>query len=95
MNARNSDSKLTIYNWPSDTVLSPHFSVAINNQPVPVCATGVAAFFVVAFEGAIDIEVTVEAPLHKVHLRPLSRNIVPEIEAASISGTMLRLSGRK
>lgn len=64
--------------------LSLHFSVAVNDQSVPVCATGVSAFFVVAFEGTLDIEVTVQAPLHNVSLRPLSRNNVPEIEGQII-----------
>ena len=59
----------------------PHFSVTVNRQAVPVCATSVAAFFVVAFEGALEIEVAVAAPIQTVHLRPLSRNVEPEIEA--------------
>jgi hypothetical protein len=67
---------------------SPHFVVSMNDQPVPVCTTGVAAFFVVAFEGAISIEVKVEAPLHKVYLRPLSRNITPEIDAQKLRFTL-------
>lgn len=79
-----SKPQLTIYKWPPETALSPHFSVAINGQVVPVCATGVAAFFVVAFEGAVEFEVTVEAPIQKLHLRPLSRGIVPEIEAKTV-----------
>jgi hypothetical protein len=84
MNTQCPESKLTIYSWPSETVLSPHFSVVINHQPVPVCATGVARFSWWRLRGVINIEVTVEAPLNRVHLRPLSRNNVPEIEGQTI-----------
>ncbi|HEX8234780.1 MAG TPA: glycosyl hydrolase family 28 protein [Abditibacteriaceae bacterium] len=91
MNTQHPGTKLTIYHWPPETVLSPHFSVAINDQPVPVCTTGVAAFFVVAFEGTIDIGVTVEAPLHEVYLCPLSRGILPKIEAQTVRFSLDRL----
>lgn len=87
MNIQLPESKLVIYDWPSDRALSPkYFSVTVNKEPVPVCATGVAAFCVVAFEGIIDIKVTVEAPLSqsKVYLRPLSRGIVPDIQAHTV-----------
>lgn len=80
----NSSRQLAIYSWPEELALSPHFAVRANGQPVPVCATGVAAFFVLAFEGALDIQVTVEAPVQKVFLRPLSRGIVPEIETQTV-----------
>ena len=84
MNTQHLNPKLCIYNWPKEMALSPQFAVCVNGQPVPVCATGVAAFFVVAFDGVIAIEVTVETPLDTVSLRPLSRNNVPEIEHQTV-----------
>jgi hypothetical protein len=76
--------QLAIYDWPAEMKQSPHFSVSINGQTVPVCATSVAAFFVVAFEGAIDIEVTVTVPSQNVRLRPLSRKIATEVNAQTV-----------
>lgn len=72
--------ELSIYDWPALMERSPHFSVAINGQAVPVCATGVAAFIVVAFEGTVDFEITVESAIKSALLRPLSRNLPLQVE---------------
>ncbi len=77
-------SQLSIYDWPAEMKRSPHFSVSINGQSVPVCATGVAAFLVIAFEGAIEFEVSVEAAIQTAQLRPLSRNITTRIEDRTV-----------
>jgi hypothetical protein len=77
-------SDIRIYEWPAETVRSPHFTVTIEGQPVPVCATGVAAFLVVAFEGTVRFEVTVESPVKSASLRPLSRDVPVQIEGCTV-----------
>lgn len=76
--------ELDIYDWPAQLERSRHFSVTLNGQNVPVCATGVAAFLVVAFEGTVEFEVTVESPVKNARLRPLSRDIGVQVEGCTV-----------
>ncbi|HEX8551025.1 MAG TPA: glycosyl hydrolase family 28 protein [Abditibacteriaceae bacterium] len=77
-------SELSIYDWPAEMEQSSHFSVTLNGQDVPVCATGVAAFLVVAFEGTVEFEVTVESSFKNASLRPLSRNLAVQVEGRTV-----------
>jgi hypothetical protein len=73
------------YGIPDGFARSPAFSVDVDGVGVPVGHTNPADFACFCTDGPVVVAVTLQAPVTKAVVRPLSRGIVPTVDGCRVS----------